>query len=337
MVTQEIINLLVNKYPNFNKQSLLFLSEFGSKLYKLTTDLSDTDIKGVYLPTKNDCYLQNISNSFRYNSKNNKYKNLSNDIDIEIWSLQYFIHLLQKGDTNALDLLHAPIDSNTTLLCNNIWLNLYYQRSQFYTKQFPGLLGYARKQANKYGDKGNRLREIKKVIEFLKYYKNPIKLKHIWDELPVGNYIIKYNNINSYRCYEICRRQFQETVTTKYVYDAIKKIADEYGHRSIKAEKNEGLDWKAISHAIRAGYQIIDLYTNGDITWPIKESEFILDVKLGKKHFTKEVAPIIDNLIVMVEKLAAKSSYPDKINTKYWNNYITELYSNDIYKSIYSC
>jgi hypothetical protein len=295
-------------------------------------------VKGVFLPTKTDCYLQRIVKSFRYSSKKDNEKNAPKDVDIEIWSLQYFIYLLGKGDTNALDLLHAPIDSETTLLCNKVWKNIYYQRSSFYTKQFPGLLGYARKQASKYGDKGTRLAEIKKVIKFLHLFSDGTRIKEIWDTgLPEGQHIFINNTINEdkpYRTYEICGRQFQETVTVKYVYDAIKKIVDEYGSRAIKAEKNEGLDWKAISHAVRAGYQIIDLYTTGDIIWPLKESDFIFAVKQGEKHFAKEVAPVVDELVKTVEILAEESNYPNNINKKYWDNYIVQLYEIS-YKDVY--
>jgi hypothetical protein len=330
----EIADLLEAKHPTFDGRQLLFLTECGAKLYKLTTKSSDTDIKGVYLPSTRDCYLQKVSKSFRYKSGNDNTRNLSTDIDVEIWSLQYFIHLLGKGDTNALDILHAPVNGNTVLKSSPDWEDLHNSRHLFYTKRFPGLLGYARKQASKYGNKGTRLAEIKKVMNFLQTFKDLTRLSDIWDlDLPVGEHVIIDNEINEnkpYRTYIVCGRQFQETVTVKYVYDAIHKIADEYGNRARNAEKNEGFDWKAISHALRTAYQIIDIYTCGDIKWPLKQSKFILDVKQGKKHFATEVAPVIDDLIKNAEVLAKESNYPNKIDIEYWNRYILKVYMDNL-------
>ena len=43
-----------------------------------------------------------------------------------------------------------------------------------------------------------------------------------------------------------------------------------------KAAKNEGIDWKAVSHAVRCAYQMKSVYEIGDIRFPLKESPTIL-------------------------------------------------------------
>ena len=335
MNLERIVELLSFKHSNFNPDSLIFVTNFGSKLYGLATPESDIDIKGIYLPSKKDCYLQTIKKSFSYKSKsdNIKSKNTSSDIDIEVWSLHYFLHLIQTGDTGALDILHAPINNNDiVLLYNHIWKDIYNNRKLFYTNGFTSLVQYAKKQAAKYGIKGSRLSDARRIHTYIKSVDNSedVRLSEIWNTLPDGEHITRnppdIDNKQLYRCYQICGSKFQETVTLQYVDNWLLKFINSYGKRAKKAETNEGIDWKAVSHALRAACQIKQLYLTGDLIWPLEETKFILDVKLGKKDFLTEVNDVLDSIINEVIQLSKLSNYPQTTNKLYWDNFILNIY-----------
>ena len=52
-----------------NIMNLIVKSIFGSHLYGTNTENSDTDYKGIYLPSKNDCYLNNVKKYYPIKNK----------------------------------------------------------------------------------------------------------------------------------------------------------------------------------------------------------------------------------------------------------------------------
>lgn len=86
---------------------ILVKMKFGSHLYGTATSESDVDYKGVFLPSKEDILLGNIPKNYSFSTKVNGSKNNPDDIDVELYSLHYFIKLACEGQTVALDMLHA--------------------------------------------------------------------------------------------------------------------------------------------------------------------------------------------------------------------------------------
>jgi predicted nucleotidyltransferase len=150
-------------------EKMIVKLQFGSHLYGTATEDSDLDYKGVFLPTKNQILLNRIPKAYNITTKKgNKIKNTSEDVDTEIYSLHYFIELACQGQTNALDMLHAP--DNMILEKSIVWDGIIRNRYRFYTKNLKAFIGYARKQAAKYGISSGRLGNLKKVIKVLEKY-----------------------------------------------------------------------------------------------------------------------------------------------------------------------
>jgi hypothetical protein len=84
-----------------------------------------------------------------------------------------------------------------------------------------------------------------------------------------------------------------------------------YGHRAHAAETNQGIDWKAVMHAVRVGTQTIELLETGTITFPRPDATFLLTVVKGE-HPYREVAARIESLMTEVEEAAARSPLPEK-------------------------
>ena len=138
---------------------------FGSHLYGTDTSASDKDYKGVFLPSKEDIFLGKIPKSVNLSTNLTHDKNTPDDVDTEIYSLHYFIKLACAGETIAMDMLHAP--GEMILVHTAIWDEIVRNRKKFYTKNLRAFVGYARRQAAKYGIKGSRLNDAKGVLDYL--------------------------------------------------------------------------------------------------------------------------------------------------------------------------
>ena len=303
---------------------LIVLMRFGSHLYGTGTENSDSDYKGVFMPTIEQILLGNIPKSYHWTTKKTKeegVRNSSDDEDIEIYSLHYFIKLACEGQTVALDMLHAP--DNMVINNSLIWEEILWNRKRFYTKNLQAFIGYAKRQASKYGIKGSRLNDVGTVIDFMENYAPESKLRDIWDKFPKGEHISYVQDTpQGVRQIEICGKILQETATIEHSLPTLKKYHDNYGDRAKKAASNIGVDWKAVSHACRAAYQVKELLTENTITYPLKEAEFLKEVKAGKLDYMTRVSPILESLMEEVEELSAKSDLPDKVDRKFWNEFI---------------
>lgn len=312
---------------------IVVLMEFGSHLYGTNTENSDKDYKGIFVPTLEQILLNNIPKSINMDTKkDNLAKNTSEDVDCEYYSLHYFLDLACKGETAALDMLHSP----NTIQHNYIWKELTENKHRFYTSNLKSFVGYARTQAARYGIRGSRLNDAKKVIDFLAdnfidWIDTPtdekmLIMNDLWDNLPTGEHIFKHEaDQKGIKMYEVCGRKIQHTAKITYAYDTIKKFHDNYGERAKKAAKNEGIDWKAVSHALRAAYQVKQILTEGRITFPLREANYLKKVKLGELSFLNEVQPQLEELMVEVEELSFDSVLPLKVDRSYWDKWLCDI------------
>jgi len=138
----------------------------GSHLYGTQTENSDKDFCGVYMPSKEEILLNRVPKSINKNIKNSdSLKNTKDDIDYEIYSLHYFIELACQGQTKCLDMLFAP--ENMIIRKSPIWDSIVANRDKFLTKNLKAFVGYARRQANRYGLRGGRVNTVNEVIKVL--------------------------------------------------------------------------------------------------------------------------------------------------------------------------
>ncbi len=296
---------------------------FGSHLYGTSTPESDKDYKGIFLPSKEQVFLGQIPKSYNQTTKQGDKKNTSEDTDTEIYSLHYFIKLACEGQTVALDMLHAP--DNMILETSNIWKEIVNNKEKFYTKNLKAFIGYARRQASKYGIKGSRLNAAKKVIDLLLEFEGSLKMEVVWDVLPISEHLYMIEtNANNIRQYQVCGKIIQETATIGYVLAMLMPFYEAYGKRAKEAAENKNIDWKAISHALRAAYQVKELLEDKAITFPLKEAEFLCEVKQGKLDYIKVVAPTLEKIMAEVEILSEESNLPNKANRKFWDKFIVK-------------
>lgn len=118
---------------------------------------------------------------------------------------------------------------------------------------------------------------------------------------------------------------YEFTNKVSYVLERLKLSYSQVGQRAILAAKNEGVDYKAVSHAFRAGYQALHIYKDGDFSYPLPENEFIMKVKKGEISFN-EFSPILEELVDEVIDLSEKSDLPEKVDQEFVDSFILKCY-----------
>jgi hypothetical protein len=126
--------------------------------------------------------------------------------------------------------------------------------------------------------------------------------------------------------FEVCGRKFQMTNSVKYSLGVLNKIYNEYGQRARLAQENDGIDWKALSHAVRVNFEGQELLQTGFITFPCPERKLLLDIKTGKLPY-KEVEVIIEKGLQDLEEAQANSTLQEKPDEQWADDFLYDVYS----------
>ena len=302
-----------------NGVKLLYLTKFGSHLYGTDTPESDSDYKGIFLPSRKQCFLQDRTKSINYSSGKNDSKNNEDDVDIQLWSLQYFLKLVSTGETNALDLLYSFTHPEMVIFKHAIMDRIFDNHSNLYNiKDCKAFVGYAIGQAKKYGIKGSRLGVLKNVCSYFQMFQgfedeelslwiSDKRLSYYLTDIIERYYDPSFcflKDINGIESLVLCGKVHQSTITVKEFYSRIKKQYDQYGKRAELAEQNQGIDWKALSHAVRALTQMRQLIHTRMIQFPLHNADYLMYIKQGKLGF-KEVEKLIYSGIEDISLLLA--------------------------------
>ncbi len=304
--------------------------KFGAHLYGTATLESDVDYKGIFLPTKEEILLGRVPKSYNYSTGKDELRNTKDDIDIELYSLHYFIKLACDGQTVAMDMLHAP--ENMILQTSTIWDVIIKNRKKFYTKNLKSFIDYARRQASKYGIKGSRINATLQVLELLKNENPSQKMRTIWDRLPrIEHCYDVAPDPNGMKQYQVSGKSFQESATIEYVIPILEKFYNDYGRRAKLAAENKNIDWKAVSHALRAAYQTQEILTKNTITFPLRSADFLKNVKQGQLDYLSEVGPTLETLMEEVERLALASELPETEDRRFWDQFICDTLERELF------
>lgn len=311
----------------------IFRVEFGSHLYGTNTPESDHDYKSIYIPSAESILLQRVKDSGGNKiQKGEGVKNTKEDIDDDRYSLQQYLKLLSEGQTVALDMLFAPAPIEAAYL----WHKIVQEKDRLITKKSAAFVGYCRQQANKYGIKGSRVSAAKKAMDFFKmrYDKNP--LMKVWECFTPGvreEQLAEFTRIYTKETtpgkeetyFECVNRSVGMKNTVKEAYGIFSNIYREYGDRARKAESNEGVDWKALSHAVRVGEEALELLSTGHITFPLPNREHILQIKKGVLKY-KEVSEEIESLLEKVEKASIVSKLREEPDYEWIDRFVITNY-----------
>ncbi len=310
--------------------------EFGSHLYGTNTSSSDHDYKSVFVPCASDILLQRVKGSLGHKVKRVEGdRNSAEDTDDEMYSLQRFLGLLSEGQTVTIDMLFTP----KPLINSPLWEEIRANKDLLLTKRSAAFVGYCRTQANKYGIKGSRVAAAKDASEFFKLHYdrlgNTAKLHEIADLLPsiTGEHtnVINMETTpgNSEYFVECCNRKVSFGNTVKAACEIFSRIYDNYGKRAKLAQTNEGIDWKALSHAVRVANEAMELLATANVTFPLPNAEHILQIKRGLLPYD-DVASEIERLLEEVEAASAVSSLRDEADQSFIESLVCREYKKSV-------
>lgn len=335
--------MIENKYiqKELDTKNVVVIMKFGSHLYGTNTPDSDTDYKGVYIPELDDVIMGNIPRaSETLSTGKNDSKNTDEDIDLEMFHLKGFLKLCEEGQVCALDMLFAPDDM--IIYKSSVWDELIKNRDKLLHKKVTAFIGYCRKQTAKYGIKGSRLDAIEFALNgledetgTLKNYSDGVDV--IIEKFPeffsinqlekpsknIGGGGVKDPLVDTYL--EFANRKFMMNSKASEMVKVLKKIKKQYGDRAKLAQTNEGVDWKAVSHAVRVCYQAIELLETGHITMPLKSAPLVTMIKQGKAPYL-EVAELLESLMDDVTALKEISKLPEEPDTQWMKEFCINSY-----------
>lgn len=315
----------------------IYQVKFGSHLYGTNTPASDLDIKSVYLPCARDILLQRIQPVISQSRpKDHGKKNTAADIDDEAYSPEKFLNLMAEGQIVALDMLFAPEEA-MLIPPDPIWREIQNLSLKVLNKRSASFVRYCRQQAHKYGIKGSRIAAARCALELLtqaeEQYGSVAKLASIAPDiikitqnqefLTSGEIMQADGSMVSY--FEICGKKALFNASIKSARGIAQGLLNEYGQRALAAEKNEGVDWKALSHAVRVGHEALEFLSTQKVTFPRPEAKHLLDIKQGRLSF-QDVADEIEDLLAKVDDAVIASTLPETHNPQDIDDFIEKLY-----------
>ena len=300
--------------------NLISKTKFGSHLYGTSTPESDHDFRGVFLPTLRECYLNKIPEVFTDNSEE----------DTQYFSLHKFLNLAGTGQPIAIEMFAA--EGNNLLISSPLWDYIRSERKKFYTKKMDAFFGYSRSMAAKYAVRSERLNTLQGLIKTLNtagWHENnhsPV-INDMWDSLPLNEFLSKETDVEGRSFYVVLNRKYRDNTPIKHFLNAMKDLESEYGARVKKAAANE-IDWKAVAHAFRVGYQVKTIAEKGDLSFPLPEADYLRDMRCGKLHFSNDdISDKLNQLVIDSEKALDISNLPDKFNFNITEQILDKAYS----------
>ena len=329
------MNILTNCSDLLGEHKLLYLIKSGSQLYGTNTPKSDTDYLGLFLPTIESCLLRRAPDHF-VTSSSGKASNTQDDTDITLWSVQYWLNMVKRGDTQALDLLFSYTNKNA-IIFNHEYNNHSDRMTDWFEDNHHALfnprkansfVGYAIGQASKYGIKGSRLGVLKQIVEYFDELDvNPAStLNEYMDDILEQFEDEKYcyaSHVNLIRSIHIVGKTHIGNITMSEFLGRIYKQYEGYGARS--HESIEGSDWKALSHAYRAVTEYYDLLKTGEIKFPLYNAELIKEIKSGK-HLFESVQEFISKALEKIDTALTEPIVEGYYDDKFASNFILNLY-----------
>lgn len=322
---------------------------FGSHIYGTNTPESDTDYKQISIPEVDSIVLQEAFKVIKKSTGDDKSKNTKEDIDDENFSVHHFLKQLLEGQTYCLDMLFTP-EKFYTQKPTRAWHVIRENRHRLVHKGIASFAGYCQTQAGKYSMKGSNLAAFRLARDFFLRQEGHSKVEWVIDKfkeevLKVAAADTMYHDKEEpiIRIVNIPHKNhggdeffIQVGHKTKVPLTASCKLAaqiwgdqfDKYGERAKLAETNQGVDFKALSHAVRVCREAEELLLTGSITFPLKDP-IVKEIKL-EKHPFGYVSEVIEEGLERVYAAQEISSLPAKPDYLFARSLVKEIYAHAV-------
>ena len=319
-----------------NGEQLLLLSYSGSKLHGTNTESSDLDIKGVFLPKISDRLNRIDKKVIKFSTGNEFSKNSSEDLDIELFNMFDFMDMLIINDTTAVELFFSIYNSNMVLFENILFVKiLRIYRELLISNNVAKMTGFALKISNQFVIKAERLIELEEVLKFFRECdeKQTLEDCSLDLELMLNNHEHNYYD-ETY--FVFLNRKFTRNLKIKEVKKRLNIIKSKYGQR-VKDIDSSNIDYKALSHALRAFQEAVYILEDQFITLPLPTAKELLQIKKGDYDIQK-VNKEIERLSIKIDNLILEKGVIDLTDNKLMvlDILISELYGINEDKYFYS-
>lgn len=307
----------------------LFEVPFGSHLYGTNGPNSDLDFKVVCLPSL-ETILMNTKVTNRKvtpEGKTEGQKMLAGEAEYEYIPLQIFLDDFFNGQTYAIEIAFAVLGNDhfedTTV---KHWIQTLVDK--FLTRNVTKMVGYAVSQSRNYGLKTERYNSLKEAIRTLDEYSTMNVNDGKISTLNHTNILMSLESIKHVKmtqianggggtemvpAIDICGKEFPLTVQVGTVIKSLKGSIAKYGDR-VKQYDGQGVDWKALSHAIRITSQVLDLCEFGKIQYPLPYAGYLREVKEGQidlSHALEHLTLLFNRVDESVEKSVLPERTPE--------------------------
>ena len=333
--TQQLVEQATALCRNKNA-TLLYLTIFGSRLYG--TDMqgkSDIDVRGIFLPYLEHAAPGELPHSLHWSSSDNERRNCAGDVDIDLWSAQHWLlKLLPAGDTGATDLLFSPSNKACTLYRDPRLDAVFAHPERLYdTINCRAYADYSLRQAKKYGIKGSRLGALRTVYQWLRHnWPEPahaMRLRDVLADLATQcgdhRYCVR-QELDGQPALHLCGKIHMGNIRLREFVSRVTADMEKYGDRVIAAEQNQGVDFKALSHALRACDQMEELYATGKISFPLATREQLKSVKRGEIPWL-ELEKIIIKRLAETDAAREQAKYVSRYDADFAREQIASCYA----------
>ena len=314
--------------------SPLYLALSGSRLFGSDTPKSDVDVKGVFLPSKESLYLQTAPQQFSSNTNpsDSERKNTVSDVDVTVWSLQFWVKLLQRGDINAVSLLFSHTHKSAILEGSDPAFTARLrdlEPRRLLKRSLGGMMGFAYSQAIKYSDKGKHLRAVSIALEHLGRVTGTVGAVAETIVMTVADPVLARVEISEGGQPQllILEKAFDLTASAAWAVKPLQQLEGRYGKRSRIALEAGGIDYKAFSHSLRVLEEMRLLHEFGRITYPHEETfaALLRDVKSGRYEYAA-LTELLDAQLERTRAAELGSVLSEEVESSYAADFIVSMY-----------
>lgn len=314
----------------------IFRCVAGSRLFGTATPNSDTDFKAVALPTAKQVLLGAASFSRQETTGNIHSHNGAHDVETTTFSLQKYVTLLTKMETNAIEMLFAPaVASGASVPLDPMGI-LRENRFRVLSANKDGFEGFGKAQAYRYAIRGDRKTSLETLSAMLEQWPVGARLSDtnvpntVRMGVPTGVEIIAKPQPGGMML-DFINAFGKEVPVTCKVGEALKvfqKPLRELGKRTVAAADAGGADWKGLYHAQRIVDEGIELFTTGELLFPCVNAPAYRAIRSGQMELEAVLDHFESSLIRLQETtpIAEFQTEPDLD----WANEFVEAFHEQI-------
>lgn len=307
----------------------------GSHLYGTATSASDLDVQRVVVPDARAILLgRGIDSRGGFIIAKGP-----GTEDATTHTLARFVTMLLEGQPIAVELLFAPERFHLEEP-SLAFRRLQEARQILIPRTLAAFVGYCRRQAATYGAKGDRIRAAEAARELfakaLERHGRQGRMERILAEgghLPlleafpeaITTDLLPQANGRALEALVVCGRKMSERLSLVDAYRLVDSIVSSYGKRAQAAATAQGVDWKAMSHALRIGGQALELLTTGHLTLPRPDADYLRAIKTGQVGL-ETVRAEIDAILEHVEAAQQASVLPEQPDRELAEQIVLDTY-----------